>query len=178
MRRLKKDIKLLDAEFPNLSSSDQQMLEGYSTFLVARLEDFRPDVTAAFLDIVDGMKEVSPPALDIYVYTDDPAFYFQLLFEYKNQEGPRRNPHVEDFNRKISELGAIMTRDDLDPFTVWEDHPKYGKTQALNQPYYEFNLTEFVTSWFTDIISNIPRSYSGDILLSFHDSGSRVSIFP
>lgn len=76
---------------------------------------------------------------------------------------------IEEFNVQLETLWPIMTQDELDQFTVWEDDPKWGRQVALKQPIDELNIPKLVLPWLKEIVAEVRGNFAKRITANVHD---------
>ncbi|WP_122073976.1 hypothetical protein [Pseudophaeobacter sp. EL27] len=148
---------------------DSDLLEQFEVFLADRMTKFYPDVRDAFAALLDADFSESIKGLHIEVFLDDPAFSFQLFSQGKNDVWADQPEPVRELNETIDRLWPIMTDDELDQYTIWEDDPKWGRQVALEQPLDKLNVPRIVFPWFKKIVSETRGDFSHPITASVHD---------
>ena len=157
-------------------SQDPELLKLFEVFLADRMEEFYPDVRNAFATLLDARFPDGFKGLHIEVFLDDPAFSFRLFGQGKNDVWTDELEAVEIFNDTICRLWPIVTQDELDQYTIWEDDPKWGRQVALEQPLDKLDVQRIVLPWFKKIVSETRGDFSYPITTSVHDISMPVEI--
>lgn len=151
------------------TAQDSELLEQFKVFLADRMEEFYPDVRDAFATLLDAGFPDGIKGLHIEVFLDDPAFSFRLFSKGKNDVWADEPEAVKEFNDTIDRIWPIVTEDELDKYTIWEDDPKWGRQVALEQPLDKLNVSRIVFPWFKKIVSETRGDFSHPITASVHD---------
>lgn len=151
------------------AEQDSDLLEQFEVFLADRMEKLFPDVRDAFATLLDTDFPDSIKGLHIEVFLDDPAFSFQLFSKGKNDIWANGPEPVKKLNATIDRIWPIVTKDELDQYTIWEDDPKWGRQEALEQPLDKLNVPRIVFPWFKKIVSETRGRFSHPITASIHD---------
>jgi len=158
------------------TTQDIELLKLFEVFLADRMEEFYPHVRNAFATLLDACFPDGFKGLHIEVFRDDPAFSFRLFGQGKNDVWTNEPEAVEIFNDTISRLWPIVTQDELDQYTIWEDDPQWGRQVALEQPLDKLNIQKIVLPWFKKIVSETRGDFSYPITASVHDETMPVEI--
>ncbi|MDV4144718.1 hypothetical protein [Shimia sp. FJ5] len=148
---------------------DDELLKQFKVVLANRMDEFYPEVRDAFATLLDADLPDSIKGLHIEVFLDDPAFSFRLFSKGKNDVWSDDPEAVEKFNDTINRIWPIVTEDELDQYTIWEDDPKWGRQVALEQPLDKLNVPRIVFPWFKKIVSETRGDFSHPITASVHD---------
>lgn len=148
---------------------DGDLLEQYEVFLSDRMEKLRPKVRAAFATLLDADFPDGIKRLHIEVFLDDPAFSFRLFSEVKDEFLSNEPEPVKEFNDTIDRFGPIVTQDEMDQYTIWEDDPKWGRQVALEQPTDELDLPKIILPWFKKIVAETRGEFPFPITAAVHD---------
>lgn len=151
------------------TAQDSVLLKQFQVFLADRMDEFYPDVRDAFATLLDAGFPDSIKGLHIEVFLDDPAFSFRLFSKGKNDVWADEPEAVKELNETIDRIWPIVTEDELDQYTVWEDDPKWGRRVALEQPLDKLNVPGIVFPWFKKIVSETRGDFSYPITASVHD---------
>lgn len=150
-------------------AQDGDLLEQFEVFLANRMEEFYPDVRDAFAELMDTDFPDSIKGLHIEVFRDAPAFSFRLFGKGRNEVWVDEPEPVKKLNDAIDRLWPIVTEDELDQYTIWEDDPKWGRQVALEQPLDKLNVPRIVFPWLKKIVSETRREFPHPITASLHD---------
>ncbi|MCK0095558.1 hypothetical protein MWU60_08235 [Yoonia sp. F2084L] len=150
-------------------AQDGDLLKQFEVFLANRMEEYYPDVRDAFAKLLDTDFPDSIKGLHIEVFLDDPAFSFRLFSKGKNEVWVNEPEPVKELNDTVDRLWPIVTEDELDQYTIWEDDPKWGRQVALEQPLDKLNVSRIVFPWLKKIVSETKRDFSHPITASIHD---------
>ena len=137
---------------PTTLNEENDLLEAFEVFLATRLQKFRPSVCDAFANLFDQELPEGTNGIHIEVFLDDPGFSFRVFGKGNDNTWADEPEAIQQFNSTIDALWPIVTEDELDDFTVWENDPKWGRQVALEQPTDKLNLPELVLPWFKDMI--------------------------
>lgn len=151
------------------TAQDSDLLGQFKVFLNERMEEFYPDVRDAFATLLDADFPDSTKGLHIEVFLDEPAFSFRLFSKGKNDVWAEEPEAVKEFNDTIDRVWPIVTQDELDQYTIWEDDPKWGRQVALEQPLDKLNVPRIVLPWFKKVVSDSRGKFSYPITASVHD---------
>jgi hypothetical protein len=142
---------------------------GYSKLLTKRLGEFRDPVGVAFAKLFQTEPSIEYAILHIEFFLDEPGFSFRA-FSMDAQNCQTRTPtEIEAFNAEIQALWPIITQDELDKFTVWEDDPKWGRQVDLEQPTDALNIPKQVLPWIKGIMTEVKGDFAKKITVNVHD---------
>jgi hypothetical protein len=151
------------------TAQDNELLEQFEVLLAARMEEFYPEVRDAFASLLSSGIPDSIKGLHIEVFLDDPAFSFRLFSVGKTDVWADEPEAVQEFNETMDRIWPIVSEDELDQYTIWEDDPKWGRQVALEQPLDKLNVPGIVLPWFKKIVSETRGNFSHPITASVHD---------
>jgi len=148
---------------------NNELYVGYKNLLTKRLVEFRNPVGIAFANLLQTVPSTNYEILHIEVFLEEPAFRFRG-FSMDAQNSQTATPsEIEEFNVQLETLWPIMTQDELDQFTVWEDDPKWGRQVALKQPIDELNIPKLVLPWLKEIVAEVRGNFAKRITANVHD---------
>lgn len=151
------------------SEPDDNLLERFEAFLAERMQEFRPSVHDAFITLFKANLTDDIKGLHIEIFMDDPAFSFRLFSQSKDDVWTGEPAPVQAMNETIDRLWPIVTEDELDQYTIWEDDPKWGRQVALEQPLDKLSIPQIVIPWFKKIVSETRGDFSRPVTASVHD---------
>lgn len=151
------------------SEPDNDFLERFEAFLAERMQEFRPSVHDAFAALFKANLTDDIKGLHIEIFLDDPAFSFRLFSQGKDDVWADEPAPVQELNNTIDWLWPIVTEDELDQYTIWEDDPKWGRQVALEQPLDKLSIPQVVIPWFKKIVSETRGDFSRPVTASVHD---------
>ena len=148
---------------------DSDLLGQFELFLADRMKEFFPNVKDAFANLLAADLPDSVKGLHIEVFLDVPAFSFRIFGKENSDVWAGEPEPVKEFNNAIERLWPIVTQDELDQYTIWEDDPKWGRQVALEQPLDELNVPGIVLPWFKKMVSETKGNFTQSITASVHD---------
>lgn len=148
---------------------DRDLLEQFELLLAERMEKYYPEVRAAFGTLLAADFPDTIRGLHIEVFLDDPAFSFRLFSKGQKHVWADEPKPIKDLNKTVDRFWPIVTEDELDQYTIWEDDPKWGRQVALEQPLGKLNVPGIVLPWFKKIVSETRGDFSHPITASVHD---------
>ncbi len=154
---------------PANTAVNNELYIGYKSLLIKRLAEFSDPVGIAFANLFQAEPSTNYEVLHIEVFLEEPAFWFRAFsMDAQNSQTPSPSEIIE-FNVQLEMLWPIMTQDELDQFTVWEDDPKWGRQVALKQPIDELNIPKLVLPWLKKIVTELRGDFAKKITANVHD---------
>lgn len=154
---------------PTDTAQNSDLLGQFKVFLSERLEEFYPDVREAFAKLLSADFPDDIKGLHIEVFLDEPAFSFRLFSKGKSDILANEPEAVKVFNDTIDRVWPIVTQDELDQYIIWEDDPKWGRQEALEQPLDKLSFPRIVLPWLKKVVSDSRGKFSHPITASVHD---------
>lgn len=154
---------------PTDTAPNSELLEQFKVFLADRMDAFYPNVRDAFAKLLDADFPDDIKGFHIEVLLDEPAFSLRLFSKGENDFLGNEPDAVKEFNDTIDRLWPIVTQDELDQYTIWEDDPKWGRQEALEQPLDTLSFPRIVLPWLKKIVSESKGTCSRPITASVHD---------
>lgn len=151
------------------TANGNELLEQFEVFLVERMNTFYPSVRDAFSILLAADFSDNIKSLHIEVFLDDPGFSFRLFSQGNNDVWAEEPTSILELNDTIDRLWPIVTEDELDQYTIWEDDPKWGRQVALEQPIDNLDIPRIVIPWFKKIVLETKGDFSRPITVSIHD---------
>lgn len=154
---------------PADAAQESDMLKRFEGFLSGRMNAVYPSVRDRFDTLLNADLADRIHGLHIVVYLDDPAFSFRLFSQGENDFWENGPEQVRAMNDSIEALWPIVTRDELDQYTIWEDDPEWGRQVALEQPLDNLDIAGLVIPWFRKIVAETRADFPHPITVSVHD---------
>ena len=125
---------------PNTSSDDNALRLAFDDFLTEKLAQVTRDIR----NILSGLDpDVLPGDTDLlHIEIFEEPMYEMRLFAFRSDgveafadpETWSPSPALQEVNAALDALQPILTQEELDRFTIWEEDAEWGRQEALEQP--------------------------------------------
>lgn len=140
-----------------LTSAQAAINDIFDQFDVSTLPE---NVTRLHIEVFDEIR------LDLRVFGFDAG---SVQVRDPQHDGVTPHAGLAGLNAALDRVLPLVNQQDLDRFTIWEQHPKFGRQEALWQPLDDYDAWGHMRPFLSEVTAGLRASFPGDFTIGLHD---------